>query len=346
MTPQDAELYPVAGNIAAGTVDASNRHIMFRIGLKSPYQPTEAHPVRYAVVLLSYADNTRYQKIFLRQGEEADYLYTSNDPVSGGGLSNRNKAKRFLPYNLTVRAWDNPAHIDVSGRQGILTDYPTQTGAFWYWAFSHQNNRVWKPYTVTPITGWTSNPVAAYWNTMAQANENCPKGYRRPVDGLGLDNNDDTGNNISGSEIRQSLFVKPGAGYNYNIIDQDNSMYGYYADGFFDRRRLVDGLALDAVNTTAAVGTPDIAHAGRLFFNSLPGSERYNASLFFPCSGWRHTYYGTLINSGTTGIYWTSTSSFVDTTFGASTLRLFTGHAGLWNSEKNTGVTVRCVRDE
>jgi hypothetical protein len=341
MTPDDAELYPVTGNIAAGTVDASNRYIMFRIGLKTQYQPSEPHPVRYAVVLLSYANNTKHQKIFLRQGENADYLYTNNDPVSGA-LSVRTATKRFLPYNLTVPAWDNQDYINVSGRQGVLTDYPTKTGAFWYWVFSiNVGNRALKPHT-TAASGAITVPTA-HWNMMAPTNENCPPGYRRPVDGLGLDNIHDDGANISGSEIRQSLFVHPRAGYNFNIIEDNNSMYGYYADGFFDRRWPADGTAI--VNTTVAGKTPDIAHAGMLFFNALPGSERYNASLFFPCSGFRHTLNGTLIESGAQGMYWTSTTSIMNSYFGASELRFSPGNAGLWNTEKNTGATIRCVRD-
>ncbi|MDR0333362.1 MAG: DUF4906 domain-containing protein [Dysgonamonadaceae bacterium] len=346
------ENYLVKGRSASGNVSAANGVIFFRIGLNSPYTPTEAHPVRYAVVLLSYKNNTMHQKIFLRQGEAADYIMTNNDPVNvsnitgQGQLTRRTRVVKFSPYNLTADGFGTD-FVTVSGRNGRLIDYPTKTGAFWLWGDSPTTgNRAYNPFstTVTPPAAATTFHWNGATNAMATENENCPVGYRRPVDGstTGSDSNPD----LSNSEMRQSLWVRPKTNYNHNSIEADNSAWGFYADGFFDRRRIVLSTSA-AINypTAVAFRTPDIAHIGRLFFNPLPDSERYHASLFFPLTGTRFANNGNLLGGGNSGSYWTASSSIVSTVLGASALRIFESHVGMWNTEKNSMLPIRCARE-
>ena len=338
-TPED---YPVTGYITTvnGNVNATNRNIFFRIGLKSNYTPTEQYPVRYAVVLISYANNTRHQKIFLRQGEEADYLMTNSDPVSTGGLSSRTVCRKFSPYNLTANDLDR----ELAKRGGRFTNYPSQAGAFFQWnnVGIYGTNRTrwaWNPYTPASQETWNRFVSITYWNTLADEHETSPVGYRRPNDGSISGNEPST--NISNSELRQSLFLKPLAGANY-AVDITNSLWGYYADGFFDRRQIVNGNNAEAPNTTVASGTRDIAYIGRLFFNPISGSDHFQASLFFPAPGMRYYSTGNLSSTGYETQYWTASAVDQDIALG---LRIWNEHASPWKVEKDTGALIRCVKD-
>jgi hypothetical protein len=346
------ENFSVNGHFASGNVSAANRFIFFRIGLSSLYTPTEAHPVRYAVVLLSYKDNTMHQKIFLRQGEGADYMLTNSDPVNvpnipgQGLLTQRTRTVKFSPYNLTTDGFVGTNPVTVSGQVGKFIDYPTKTGAFWLWGDSPTTgNLAYNPFTATapqPPTA-TTNHWNGATNAMAAANENCPVGYRRPIDGSTTSS--DSNPNLSNSEIRQSLWVRPKTGYNHNDVAADNSAWGFYADGFFDRRRIVlSSSSAITYPTAVAYNTPDIAHIGRLFFNPLPDSEHYYASLFFPFTGSRSINNGYFTGGGYTTSYWTASSS-TTAVLGASALRIFDDRVGVWNTEKNAASPIRCVRD-
>ncbi len=87
-------------------------------------------------------------------------------------------------------------------------------------------------------------------------------------------------------------------------------MYGFYADGFFDRRpikteAMIDGL--DRANGTVtrykgvALNSADAAYGGTLIVNSAT-----DASLFFPSAGRRWHDDGSLEFAGETGYYWSS----------------------------------------
>jgi hypothetical protein len=351
MNPSDAENYPVTGYsiTTSGKVSASQPIIFFRIGLKSAYTPTEKYPARYAVILLEYANKTKKQKIFLRQGENADYLMANSDAVSTGGISSRTKAQRISPYNLTANSFNQ----EIALRGGKFTDYPTQAGAFFQWAQPayFTNNRLrwaWDPFTSTPAAAWEypiSNTV--YWNTLSANNETCPTGYRRFTDGLTT--GDEPAVVISDSELRQSLFIKPRIGFNTVTNEMTNSMWGYYADGFFDRRQIVAS-PNNVTNTTVSAGDRNMAYIGRLFFNPLAG-DRFNASLFFPASGFRSYTSGGLISAGSMGLYWSSSASDKSddnstTNYrNASVLRIRDTNSAAWRAEKATGAFIRCVRE-
>jgi hypothetical protein len=349
-SPED---YPVIGCMTTvnGEVSATNKSMVFRIGLKSAYNPTANYPARYAVVLLSYANNTKHQKIFLRQGEGDDYLMLNSDPISTGGLSVRTACRKISPYNLTAPTLD--ARVDAPGtvpavNPGTFTDYPTQSGALFLWAspltqFDGSGRWANNPHT-SVASSWNGGYALTYWNTLAATIEACPPGYHRPNDGSM--SGDENSGSIANSEIRQSLFWRPVTSQNYTN-DLSNSLVGYYADGFFDRRRTVNGLGSGANNTTVASGTRNIAHIGRLFFNPIESSDHYNASLFFPFGGVRNaTLGGQLVNTGTDGGYWTSTATAYAQTDALYLRFQTTFHAAaMWRAPKNLGYTIRCFKD-
>jgi len=102
-SPGDAENYKVESDsmTVSGTLSSTNRRIIFRIGLKSNYTPTSGHPARFAVILLTYAGNTKNQNIYLRQGEEASYLFCNTGTIVGtNDITVRTETNRFAAYNL------------------------------------------------------------------------------------------------------------------------------------------------------------------------------------------------------------------------------------------------------
>ncbi len=338
----DAENFPVlngtdfiSGN---SNITTTNRDIIFRIGLKSAYVPTTAYPARYAVVQINYGNN-RTQKIFLRQGEYDDYLMSPDDVIPGTTPRPRTKAMRFSPYNLTAATLN--AETDVSGtfpavNPGIFTAYPTQAGAMFHWASESNSGRrrrwAW-PAAGNTVTGWDGANTASYWEPLASTQENCPPGYRRPTDGS--ISAAETNSDISNSELRQSLWRQPLTGD--PGFDKVNSAWGYYADGFFDRRPVSANL-----NGVVLSNSNDVAYAGCLFFNPATDSDHYNASIFFPGAGYR-TNSGGLTSPGIAGHYFTSSAR---STSQAWVLWIrFDGFVQSGYITKAEGRSIRCVRD-
>ena len=113
-------------------------------------------------------------------------------------------------------------------------------------------------------------------------------------------------------------------------------MLGYYADGFFDRRKI------NNTGNAVAEGTGDVAYIGRLFFNSLPESDHYGASLFLPYGGTRYNTSGALRTDFLSGAsYWTGSSDGAD----GISLRMMETHAGPWEGSKYFGYMIRCVKE-
>jgi hypothetical protein len=350
----DAESYQVQGynTTVSGNIPSSNpweSYIIFRIGLKSRYTPTDQYPARYAVVLLSYANNTRHHKIFLRQGEDADYLFSPSDPVNSGGVTSRTKAKKFTTRNLTAETLDaRTAKAGTSGANpAIFADYPTQAGAYFQWANEHASTlKGGMRWAYAPHVDGTYNTAFTYgsaraWSLVGSDNEVSPNGYRRPTDGI--INGSEPCTSAANSELRQSLFRNPKTSYN-NVGDIGNSVTGYYADGFFDRR--VIGVSPTGIfETTVASGTRDIAYAGRLFFNVIPGSDHFNASLFFPHCGALNDRNAQLLRCGIDGFYWTASRN------GDCGLSLIIRNDGAgscacpWRVQTILGGSIRCVKD-
>ena len=340
-------MYPVSGGsmYVSGTLRASgsqgyqsgDEYIYFRIGLKSQQAPGTAP--RYGMVLLTYANNHLRQRIWIRQGEEPDYLMRPADPVSSGGIAIRNKAVKISPFNLTATPGSTPAQgngVDAQltippANPGVFTAYPTQAGALFHWANTGTRTRwAWPPYGTT--SGWNATASSGYWDDLFLVHETCPFGYRRFADGR----NDmaDSGPDMNFSELRHSLFLEPQAGV--SSYSSGNFVYGYYADGFFDRRQIGNSTN-NIANSTVASNSPQIAYQGALFYNPVNF-----ANIFFPAAGYRGTT-GTATGFGSTLRYWTATSPvaasayiFGGTTTPAKTINL------LFDS-RQMAMPVRCV---
>lgn len=155
-----------------------------------------------------------------------------------------------------------------------------------------------------------------YWsNDLSSSLETCPAGYKRPNDGstTALSYNR-THSEIIQSEWRVSLFRSPkGGDWSTNANDNPNPeagrpgvypaenlsemIFGFYADGFFDRRPILIGKQFSATASNedryassyyaVAPNTTGIAFRGNLFFN-----ETTKASVFFPGAGRRHNERG------------------------------------------------------
>jgi len=285
MNPDAPENYQVAGGASVSGVLEEGECIMFRIGLGSNYTPAPNRPARYAVIRLSYANHTKEQKIYLRQGDDADYLMHPNDPITGGTWRSdtRPAAKKFATYNLTAPAL--PASVPYRG--AIFTQYPSQAGAWTNWRCQYSSGiDVKLRYLInhTYTGGYLTALERAYWNDISGVNEISPDGFRRPYEGTITANTDNE--SLDQREMSQSLLQYPkkdNGGLDYTS-DITNSVWGYYADGFFDRRRIVNS-PTGAALTSVAVGDLHIAHIGRLFFNPRAASSHYNASIFFPAAG-------------------------------------------------------------
>jgi len=253
----------------SGVVDASNRDIYFRIGLKST--TGSPYDIRYGVVLLTYQNNSKSQRIFIRQGEYEDY-------APGSWMH-----PRWCPYNLGNSA--NPNRF---------VDYPSQGGWFYQW---RQNSNI--PTPIHPVNPAYDEYPAPPWvvnGSTSTIDYACPAGYHVPTGG-------DSGSNFS------------------TLVDNTNNQttWGYYADGFFDRRKLVSapesGFTDRAVHVNSANtgnGTPAdpgdpknefVAYAGALIYNLTD-----NKSLFFPSAGLRITSVrGRLNQTGNYATYWSRT---------------------------------------
>jgi len=159
---------------------------------------------------------------------------------------------------------------------GVFTDYPSQAG--YYFSFS-QNRQAFAPHWPSTIPTWTEESMKGIHTTYYNFDSLnvCPPGnnYRRP-------------------ELRylnKILYTHPKDG---NGIDaNENSVWGYYADGFFDRREISNG-------STVADATRNVAYTGRLFI-----SPDNNGSVFFPAAGYRSYNNGILTGRGTQVRVWT-----------------------------------------
>jgi hypothetical protein len=355
-----AEDHPVTGNasVVSGVTTADDRYIAFRIGLKSQYTSTAQYPARYAVLLLSFDNNTKFQKIYLRQGENPDYLMMNGDQLGPESfISQRTQSKKFAVYNLTAETLD----AQVKPRGAIFTDYPTKAGAMWQWAIFTDNTytrMAFHPAKVPSDDIWFPNNTELFWDKLKDFNEVSPEGYRRPTDGpTGVQSHPEYAVNIEQWEMRQSLFwrVRKGVEKNNEVT---NSMWGYYADGYFDRRNIEDANTAESpsgfdTKNVVSDGSKDVAYIGRLFFNPVESSDRYNASIFFPATGWVRYHVNQtkvdFVQRGFSGGYWTSSAYHYTTTeYDGLHLRITVGeahynHSAMWYLHKANGLSIRPV---
>ena len=332
--------YPVSG---AATSLAGNGIIYFRVGMTNALAQIGAQP-RYGVIEVATDDGV--QKIYVRQGEEADYVMRPDDPNPANTNNKRPYAARFSPYNLsdpqrgtgggTVASHSDMLLSNVLDSR-MFTDYPTQAGYFYQWNLGAGNARkAFHPVnTIQAISGWETSTKGSWDRTL----EPCPPGYRHPNDSL---------QSPLTSEIRQSLYAMPDGDTFGPLHPADvaleNAVWGYYADGFFDR--LAVGASPNAVEATtvsfnssnlSATGNVDIAYSGLLVYN--PAS---NASLFLPASGFRDSgSNGALTNAGAMASYWTGT---VNGNNGWAFFMTPTSFYGYNNAHQSNGASVRCVK--
>jgi len=349
--PGDAESFGVSGDsqAAVGTV-SDGGYIYFRIGLRNAYTPTEPYPARYAIITLAYNFNgtPKYQKLYLRQGEEVDYIMRPTDAIRVDNIDNpdgpgaRPRAMRFSPFNLTAEKLNEPvlsqsdaANPAIIGNRSKFTDFPTQAGALFQWAINAPYTRyAYAPHSNFPALSWSNSVSPGVWDALKADNESCPPGYRRFTDGstIAPENNPSTTTpDLTLSDMAQSFWSNPPIERGSNT---DNSVWGYYADGFFDRRQI------SAYNAVSVEDNKTIAYIGRLFFNPATA-----ASIFLPAAGRCNTYQdGALSFEGTYGSYWTSTvfnpgSNANNLSIGSS------NNANRATYASYSGFSVRCVKE-
>jgi hypothetical protein len=352
--PADPENFQVSGD---ETVITGTGEIAFRIGLKSKFTPTASPEVnaRYARVKVTTTGGDSY--VYIRQGEQADYLMRNDNAedmyyssVTGNTL--RARSVKFSPFNLTDPAATANGgttatnHNTVAAGAGVFVKYPSQAGCFFQWGFSSSgaaNVRAYHP--VNPgssyITSWPAPPDGStntnHWTSSSSpigtTSETCPSPYRRPSDGATNDEVETI--TIGASELRQSLWLDPQTSSTSN----NNTLWGFYADGFFDRRIILNSTTVSYNSATLADPiNRQVAYIGRLFYN-----QNSNASLFLPAPGWRvWDQFGILQQVGSAGYYWTS-STFDDPQSGRMLIMgSNTVYAG--GGRRSYGLSLRCVQ--
>lgn len=168
-SPGDAEHYPVRPNLYKGengySINGLKGRIYFRIGVKesAAFVPNEQAAPKFGYVNLKYRPTgstwETTMRIYVRQGEAAEYIYSPTDPIpdivynAWNGTTDisshvredmrllssnsRRGAVKFSPYNLTTDALagsTNPASEKVDVRGGRFVDFPSQAGALFQWA--------------------------------------------------------------------------------------------------------------------------------------------------------------------------------------------------------------------
>lgn len=403
-SPGDPEDYPVIANSykrETGLYVQGKGRIYFRIGLRSK-NPNPGTP-RYGTIDLTYQNYendqtvTYYTKLYVRQGEDADYIMRN-------GSSGNTFGQKFTSRNLTLKAFkDNPNttenwyDIDTGNLEEEVdfVDYPTQAGTHFQWGlpteYVSQAHRGYHPTnknagTGWSITGWPQRYFDAQplWNPASGVKykdylEICPPGYYRPTDGptdqIAVNSNDYT--QVHKSEWRMSLFSQPmkGDGSTSTSLYPSNAslktewyqarslpevMYGFYADGFFDRRpiksrTMLNGNSRGSGATTAYKGVSldnaNAAYGGTLIYN--PTS---NASVFFPAAGRRWHVDGSLEYASETGYYWSASVAPGWTLKNSSGVETGTPYGNIWSMEFNYpttqpkstnyhfGYSMRCVK--
>ena len=351
----DAESFPVTGGARSisGTV-AEGGTLSFRIGLDKQFADSNAYPARYAVVMLNYNNGKKWYKMFIRQGESADYVMRPGDPGTGVPAG-RPAAVKFSPYNITDPSGNMPTNFGkadiLSAGGGHFTNFPTKAG----YDFQYSSTAAIAPDNPTgSLSAWTTNGAQTATVSWSPSWDVCPSGYHRPTDGANNTTTMGTGV-IAGSEIRQSLWLNPPVD---TLSNTDNSTWGYYADGYFDRLALQSSVGQNTITNSAVnPSTVDVAYIGRLFFNPTT-----NASLFFPAAGYRFCNSGQLYNAGGRARYWTSSAAVYaargcyDWYFSIRANLGETPNASLYDkddtpavvlplSNETTGASVRCVKN-
>ena len=351
----DTPLLPTVTANQGVSVSGTGTQINFRIGIRAcdlvPGHNAPASAIaapRYGQVIVTHNNNQTVHIIWVRQGEAADYVMHrtvgSNNP---DGVA-RAAARRFSPFNLTVpplaNGRPNNALLGTSldFRGGGFVWYPTQAGAYFTWA-----GYTFPRLASTPQGGLAGPSASGNWGPIANlgaTHETCPPGFRRPNDGhvgntattVAVGAQDATA--ILQSEMRQSLFLNPPTG-GWGAGNSENSAFGFYADGFFDRRAITifaENFTPSTEANVVATGTHYIAFRGSLFFN-----PRSNASVFLPAGGGPNFDAGPN-DVGDAGLFWSTTQG---NTVSSSWILVATSTPGMGTLTRMILANVRCVAE-
>lgn len=187
--PGDPEDYPVVPNTQKGetgsTVTGVGR-IYFRIGLTG----TNTGAPRYGTIRLTYFRdgwNQRTDILYVRQGEEADYIFAPTDPVlstsTNTGITSRgSSAVKFSPFNVMASfpggeanitgepstpagdaAQDSQVAVLAKNQRLFTVERPTMAGAFFQWGDWSQRTTSGYKYKAYRPTDLNVSPVAYIW---------------------------------------------------------------------------------------------------------------------------------------------------------------------------------------
>jgi hypothetical protein len=252
-------------------------------------------------------------------------------------------------------------HPQLNLKGGTFTKYPSQSGAYFQWSVAPAQEATYARRAYHPtnpggaISNWNASLDApGFWTSVTNNHESiselCPEGYRRANDGstsvgvmpiiTGLSQSN---NNVYNSELRQSLWLNPQTGGSSNL---NNNIYGYYADGFFDRREIT-GIRAGATGSDSPVyavsnTNSDIACIGRLFYNPHTAT-----SLFFPGAGQRNFESGTVYDPGVYGYYWSSSNNHLSNAWTlAMTISTANDLLYMLGAYRASARSIRCVLGE
>lgn len=293
------EQYQVPSKLRS--VNGEGSYIYFRVGLTGKLSGPSAQP-RYGLITISYGSvkgtTSGTHNIYVRQGEAADYLMrpwdpstTPKDRVNEFPSGTRPLATKLAVYNLTdpepPQTVPSSGCVDHGTRGYVFTQYPSQGGLF----FPISGTVAVDPRAGESQSYLVNNPAYKSDAEWDNAWETCPKGYRRPHDGVArtLTNNASDKNkredDIKNSEVRQSLWLFPLLGAERS--DFSNQLTGYLADGYFDRHPITpiknEGGESPTPVGIVRSGNPYAAYRGYLIFNP----HNY-ASIFLPFSGFHN----------------------------------------------------------
>ena len=260
MNTYDAAYQVTGGYSVSGNAVNVGDYITFRIGLTSTLGDATSDP-RYAVVRITYGGGKTHD-IYLRQGEEADYVFRPTDTY-GSPPVQRAKAVKWSPYNITAPEFIAGSHADyhpVSYKSGVPTNYPSQAGALFQMANQTNPRYAYRPTgMISTIDGGT---LDGHWDMFASIHDVCPSGYRRF----------DIGPSILAqyTEFYQSL----SPGHKLSETYPQPTTDGWYADGFSDRREMQTG---DHARADGA----QIAYIGKIVIN-----DASLAHIFVPYAGY------------------------------------------------------------
>lgn len=275
-----------------------NGKVYMRVGWKkSPIRGVKGQINRYAkITIRDQVDDMNSSKVlgvlYIRKGEEPDYIMRKGDPILGDTYSgNRDDVVQFSPYDVTS-PYGNEVKKDyfdypfIGSGGGAFVKYPSQGGSYFKWG----SGRGVSLYTTDLPFGYFNGNVAIP-DVWSKAVDVCPDGYRVPA----YDSSTESVasyffpnpySSLDGLEMVQSMYVKPEQDMVYAPYDwrkhtpypQDQSanwMFGYYADGYFDRG------AITLLPSAYVSYANSEGYDGLLVFNPYSLS-----SIFLPATGY------------------------------------------------------------